>query len=343
MDIITSHFSIALTFFILLLSSLPSPLFSNRCHPDDYKALIKIKKSLNNPRFLDFWDHNTDCCNWTVAEFYNICDEKTNRVRHFELSDRALSSQIPSAIGDLPYLENIIFRNLTNITGSIPKSITKLKHLTLLWLSSLELSGPIPQFLSKLITLVYLNLSDNKFSGSIPPSLSKLKNLGPLYLERNRLTGSIPESFGHFNGITPPQLYLSHNQLDGSIPKSLGDMNFLRIDLSRNKLVGDASMLFNPDMSTYEIDISWNLFDFDLSTVKFQRGLDILDLSHNRIRGSIPKQLGEQVFPMYLFNVSYNRLCGEIPTQSNTRSGFDKSAYVHNRCLCGPLLKAKCK
>ncbi|KAF6141858.1 hypothetical protein GIB67_003229 [Kingdonia uniflora] len=210
-------------------------------------------------------------------------------------------------------------------------------------MSSLQLSSPIPKFLSQVSKLVYLNLENNQCTGSIPLSLSELKNLESLFLERNRLIGLMSKSFGQFNIINPPNFYFSHNQLTGSIPKSLGNFNFGLIDLSRIKLVGDASMLFNLDRPTSKIDISWNLFDFDPSIVRFQKGLDILDLSHNRIRGSIPKQLGQDVFPMSLFNVSYNQSCGEIPTQTNTRIGFDESAYIHNRCSCGQLLESKCK
>lgn len=201
-----------LTFFLLFLatnlisSSLAAGL--GKCNPNDYKVLMKIKKSLNNPYHLASWVPNTDCCNWYTVE----CDLKTNRINLLTIFSGQISGQIPSSVGDLPYLETLVFRKLTNLTGSIPQSITKLKHLKMLRLSWTNLSGPIPDFLNQLTNLSFLDLSFNQFSGSIPPNLSDLKNLGALHLDRNRLTGWIPESSGKFTGSIP-YLYLSHNQI----------------------------------------------------------------------------------------------------------------------------------
>ncbi|KAJ6747401.1 POLYGALACTURONASE INHIBITOR 2 [Salix koriyanagi] len=111
-----------------------------------------------------------------------------------------LSGEIPAAVGDLPYLQNLVLRKLTNITGPIQPAIAKLVHLTSLRLDWLNLTGTVPDFLSQLKNLTFLDLSFNGFSGTIPSSLALLPNLGALHLDRNKLTGSIPESFGTFKG-----------------------------------------------------------------------------------------------------------------------------------------------
>jgi hypothetical protein len=183
-----------------------------------------------------------------------------------------------------------------------------------------------------------LDLSFNGFSGSIPSSLALLPNLGALHLDRNKLTGSIPESFGTFKGSVP-DLYLSHNQLTGEIPASLGNMDFSVIDLSRNKLVGDASMLFGLNKTTNNVYLSRNLFEFNLSNVVFPSTMENLDINHNKIFGSIPPQMTQ--LPLQSLNVSYNRLCGQIPVGGKLQS-FDYSTYFHNRCLCGAPL-GNCK
>ncbi|KAI3951421.1 hypothetical protein MKW98_030273 [Papaver atlanticum] len=320
--------------FLLLLSSatLISPSLGalGKCNPSDYKALMNIKKSLNNPYHLASWVPNTDCCNWYVVE----CDPNTNRINQLTVFQGNISGQIPSSVGDLPYLETLVFRHLANVTGSIPQSITKLKHLKMLRLSWTNLSGPIPNFLNQLTTLTYLDLSFNQFSGSIPPNLSDLKNLGTLHLDRNKLTGSIPESFGNFAASI--YLFLSHNQLSGPIPKSLGDLDSEVLDLSRNILVGDASTLFKPNHTVARtIDLSRNQLEFDLTKVKFPKSLTSLDISHNKIFGGIPEDIIG--LDLQLLNVSYNRLCGQIPTGGKLRS-FDNTSFFHNRCLCGPPL-----
>ena len=151
--------------------------------------------------------------------------------------------------------------------------------------------------------------------------------------------GTIPESFGSFPGEVP-YLILSHNQLSGSIPKSLGNLDFNRIDFSRNKFTGDASMLFGANKTTFSIDLSRNIFQFDLSRVVLHESLGVLDLNHNGITGSIPVQWTE--YSLQILNVSYNRLCGPIPTGGSLQR-FDSYTYFHNKCLCGAPLDSSCK
>ncbi|KFK25088.1 hypothetical protein AALP_AA8G064200 [Arabis alpina] len=324
-----------LLFFLFLFTLLLTTSFSkNLCHKDDKKALLKIKRSLNNPYSLSTWDPSTDCCSsWSGVHCGD--DFKYRVTGLFINSDDKLSGHISPEVGDLTYLENLVFQYLPNLTGKIPPTIAKLKYLVLLWVQSTNVAGPVPGFLSQLKNLQFLDLSNNKFSGSIPTSLSLLPNLLSLNLKGNKLTGSIPESFQR----KVLYLDLSHNHLSGSIPKSLGKLHFYSIDLSWNKLEGDASMLFGANKTTYDIDLSRNKFQFNLSRVKIPSTLDHLDLNHNRITGNISAQWTE--VPLSVFNVSYNKLCGRIPNGGNLQK-FDSSSYFHNKCLCGAPLKS-CK
>ncbi|KAF3567556.1 hypothetical protein DY000_02019590 [Brassica cretica] len=322
-------------FFTLLL--LTTSLSKDLCHKDDKKALLKIKKSLSNPyNNIISWDPKEDCCTW-----FNVdCGDATvnHRVTSLHISYDQISAQIPPEVGDLPYLQTLIFRKLSNLTGPIQSTIAKLKYLRFLRLSWTNLTGPIPDFFSQLKNLEYIDLSYNDLSGSIPTSLALLPKLEYLELSRNKLTGPIPELFGSFPGKAL-DLFLSHNQLNGSIPKSLGKLDFYRIDLSRNKLKGDASMLFGTNKKTWTIDLSRNMFQFDISKVKVAKTVNLLDLNHNGITGSIPVQWTE--LSLQTFNVSYNRLCGPIPKGGELqRDGA--YAYLHNKCLCGAPLQ-RCK
>ncbi|KAG9450668.1 hypothetical protein H6P81_010633 [Aristolochia fimbriata] len=325
---------------VLLFLLLPSSLDAAGCNLDDKRVLLRIKKALNNPYHLASWNPNTDCCDWYALE----CDEVSNRTVSLTIFSGQISGQIPPAVGDLPYLQTLVFRKLSNLSGEIPPSITKLKNLRTLRLSWTNLSGSVPSFLSQLQNLEFLDLSFNNLSGSIPPSLAGLTNLLALHLDRNRLTGEIPESFGKFQGSIP-ELYLSHNQLGGKIPESLGDLDFRVLDFSRNRLIGDALMLFKSPAKSADgirIDLSRNLLEFDLSNAKFPLNLTALDISHNKISGKIPAQITELKKGLQSFNASYNRLCGEIPKGGNLQS-FDYSSFFHNRCLCGAPLENECK
>ncbi|XP_027176641.1 polygalacturonase inhibitor-like [Coffea eugenioides] len=328
--------------FILFLSfhlflSLPYPSLSAhaKCNVHDKQVLLEIKAAFNNPYHLASWNPDVDCCGWYALD----CDRNTGRVIALTIFAGNISGEIPPAVGDLPYLQNLMFHKLTNLTGQIPSAVTKLVHLKELTISWTNLSGPVPSFLSQLKNLTSLDLSFNDLTGSIPPSLSELPNLLDLHLDRNKLTGSIPDSFGRFAGNTP-DLFLSHNMLSGPVPKSLGNVNFsIQIDFSRNKLEGDASFLFGKNKTIQFVDLSRNLFEFDLSKVEFPDSLTNLDLNHNKIFGSLPVGLTE--LNLQFFNVSYNRLCGQIP-QGGKLQSFDSYNYFHNRCLCGAPLPA-CK
>lgn len=318
--------------FLIFLSLPLLSLSSQVCNKDDEKVLFKIKASLGNPYHLASWQKSLDCCQW-----YNIkCDLKTSRIIALTIFQGNISGQIPNAVGDLPFLETVIFRKLTNLTGTIPFAISKLTRLTSLDLSWTNLTGPVPSFLSKLKNLEYLDLSFNDLTGSIPPELASLTKLGEIHLGRNKLTGVIPDSFGYFKGSTP-NLYLSHNQLTGTIPKSLGYLNFSSIDVSRNKLTGDISMFFGPNKTTQFADFSRNSFEFNMSKVVVPASLTWLDLNHNKIFGSLPKPLTG--LSLQYLNVSYNKLCGHIPSGGNLQH-FTSDEYSHNRCLCGSPLPA---
>ncbi|KAG4913035.1 hypothetical protein JHK82_053618 [Glycine max] len=313
--------------------------FSELCNPQDKKVLLQIKKDFNNPYLLASWNPNTDCCNWYCVQ----CHPETHRINSLVILSSVpqtnLSGPIPPSVGDLPFLETLQFHKLPKLTGPIQPTIAKLTKLKEIYISWTNVSGPVPDFLARLTNLQFLDLSFNNLSGPIPSSLSQLSNLVSLRLDRNRLTGPIPESFGSFKK-PGPSLWLSHNQLSGPIPASLANIDPQRIDFSRNKLEGDASVLFGRNKTTQIVDVSRNSLAFDLSKVEFPTSLISLDLNHNQITGSIPVGLTAVDF-LQGFNVSYNRLCGEIP-QGGRLQKFDVYSYFHNKCLCGsPLTSCK--
>nr|GFA42693.1 hypothetical protein [Tanacetum cinerariifolium] len=319
-----SFFTISLLIFL----TLPILTLCQVCNKEDVKVLFKIKQSLGNPYHLASWQKSLDCCKW-----YNVdCDLNTSRIIALTIFQANISGQIPNAVGDLPFLQKLVFRHITNLTGTIPFAISKLTHLTMPRLSWTKLTGPVPSFIGQLKNLFFLELSFNELTGSVPPELASLTNLGALHLDRNKLTGVIPDSFGYFKGSIP-DLYLSHNQLTGTIPTSLGYLNFTLIDFSRNQLTGDINMFFGPNKTIESADFSRNSFEFNMSEVVVPASLTHIDLNHNKIFGSLPQALTGLGF----LNVSYNRLCGQIPQGGNLQD-LTSNEYFHNKCLCGSPL-----
>jgi len=120
---------------------------------------------------------------------------------------------------------------------------------------------------------------------------------------------------------------------------SLARLNSLVVDLSHNRLEGDASMFFGFSKQTETIDLSWNMLSFDMGRLELPETLKLLDVSHNRVYGKLP----EGVKNLQWLNVSYNRLCGEIPKGGNMQT-LSTNSFSHNKCLCGaPLPSCKGK
>lgn len=339
----SSHHFFPFLLFLLLLSLHHSLSSAKRCHPDDEDALLRIKAHFNNATFFSTWTPQTACCRkWNLVMCKRLPNTKIFRVNFLEISgEEGINGVIPSAVGDLPYLETLIFRLLPNLTGPIPPAIGKLTQLSLLFLNWNDLTGPIPPFLSRLTNLSTLGLNNNRLTGRIPSYLGRLPNLGALWLYQNQLTGPIPVSFGSLQNGTVLQLY--DNQLSGPIPRSLGRVSFGILDIAGNQLTGEASFLFGEDKQQLNhLNLSRNKLSFNLTNtvmggMELETELLVLDLSHNMIYGQLPTWLGHASI-VYQFNVSYNQLCGPIPTEGGALQTFDASAFSQNKCLCGAPL-----
>lgn len=172
-----------------LLSQAAISSLSERCHPEDKRVLLQIKKELNNPTLLSSWKPHADCCHFS---WYGVgCSPFNNRVGYLSISnDTDLVAQFPPSIGNLLYLESLFIFQLPNLTGTIPTSITNLTKLQYLTISATGVSGPIPKFTTQFKSLVNLDLSLNRLSGPLLPSLYKLPSLQGILFSNNMLSGS---------------------------------------------------------------------------------------------------------------------------------------------------------
>lgn len=334
------HHSILLLIILLSFSSAHSEL----CNPQDKQVLLQIKKEFGNPTTLSSWLPTTDCCNRTWEGVSCDTDTKTYRVVQLDLINLNLSKPTPIApsIANLPYL-NFLFIGSSNplsspnLVGPIPQAFSKLTKLRYLYITHTNVSGSIPEFLSQIKTLITLDFSYNKLSGNLPASISSLPNLVGITFDGNQISGTIPDSYGSFSNLFT-SMTLSRNRLTGKIPATLAKLDLSFVDLSRNTLEGDASVLFGSDKNTQKIILAKNLFAFDFGKVGLSKNLNGLDLRNNRIYGTLPKGLTGLKF-LKTFNVSFNNLCGEIPQGGNLQR-FDASSYANNKCLCGSPLPA---
>jgi len=96
-----------------------------------------------------------------------------------------------------------------------------------------QLSGRIPKEISRFTNLEFLYLISNKINGLIPPELGSLSKLKDLRLSKNELTGQIPAEMGNLNKLEV--LFLDSNKISGPIPNGILNLpNLKNIDLSFN-------------------------------------------------------------------------------------------------------------
>ncbi|KAL8466943.1 hypothetical protein ACS0TY_035866 [Phlomoides rotata] len=159
-----------------------------------------------------------------------ICLLKSLQI--LDLSDNKLSGEIPSCLSNLYAMAEEIVSypyvplHQGNFTESASVAIkgreyeygTTLYLVTNINLSKNNLSGNIPKELTRLVELRSLNLSQNRLTGPIPEKIGDMKLLESLDFSMNSLSGQIPTSLALLSFLN--YLNISYNNLTGEIPKS---------------------------------------------------------------------------------------------------------------------------
>mmetsp|Transcript_29582 Transcript_29582/g.87648 ORF Transcript_29582/g.87648 Transcript_29582/m.87648 type:complete len:839 (+) Transcript_29582:2769-5285(+) len=226
-----------------------------------------------------------------------------------------------------------LWRN-RDISGSIPRSVNDLVHLTTLELGGNGLNYTIPP-VGNLASLQLLHLGMNNLSGEIPTSLSNLTELRSLSLGRddysrtdkvkttvssgNNLDSTIPQSIGNLKHLE--MLDLTSNMLSGSIPASLYKLtNLISVDLEYNFLNGTISDQVESLSDLRFLYLRGNSFRGSigkgLCALKSLEALwlgNIYSSHHCNINGRLPYELGN-LTALRRFNVQRCSLTGPIPS-----------------------------
>ncbi|XP_039126341.1 receptor-like protein EIX2 [Dioscorea cayenensis subsp. rotundata] len=240
-----------------------------------------------NLRSLDLSSNNISQNTSTFSDIFSLCIGNT--VEILNLRSNMLRGEL---MNWLVMLKRIVILDVSknSLDGPIPASIGNLSSLRGLYLSYNGLNGNLPLSIGQLSELKIFDISSNSVGGVVTEAhfanLSKLEDLG---MRLNSLAFNVSR-----NWIPPFQLKiisLSNCQLGQRFPSWLRTQKyFVQLYISN---AGIADKL--PDWF-------WKLSNF----------VTLLDLSHNRITGSIPPYL--KFYSIRIINLSSNMFSGPLPS-----------------------------
>ena len=334
-------------FFLVFLSHLiithSSPSMQPLCHVDESSALLQFKESFiingsdsSNKLACPLVQSTPTAVSWDGG----ICDKDTGHVIDLDMSSSCLFGSVNSnsSLFQLVHLQrlNLAYNNFNY--SQIPSQVGNLSGLTYLNLTSSMLFGEIPSTLMNLTKLTFLGLASNKLQGLIPSSIFQLNNLEVLDVYDNHLSGTM-ELCMFLNLKSLGMLDLSANNLsllidetctNATLPKFYGlDLascnlsefpHFLRnqdelqwLSLAYNNITGHIpEWMWNISRESLRVlDLSFNfLTAFDHVPIPLPwTTLAILDLSSNRLEGSLPIP----PFSALRYHIPNNKLSGKIP------------------------------
>ncbi|KAM7514280.1 hypothetical protein LguiA_003863 [Lonicera macranthoides] len=267
--------------------------------------------------------------NGPIPESLSNCSKLVS----LDLSFNYLVGTIPSSLGSLSKLKDLIIW-LNQLRGEIPRELMYIQTLENLILDFNDLTGSIPASLSNCTNLNWISLSNNQLTGGIPASFGALGNLAILKLGNNSISGSIPPELGDCRSLI--WMDLNTNSLNGSIPPAL----FKQSGKIADALLTGKSYVYIKNDGSQECHGAGNLLEFGgirqeqldrISTrhpcnfTRVYRGITqptfnhngsmiFLDLSYNKLDGSIPKELGSMYY-LSILNLGHNDLAGPIPQE----------------------------
>ncbi|XP_057471162.1 receptor-like protein EIX1 [Actinidia eriantha] len=241
-----------------------------------------------------------------------ICTSVGVQLMNLDLSNNQLSGGLPDCWERFEFLRVINLAN-NNLSGKLPNSMGSLKYLKALQLRNNSFHGELPVSLKNCEKVIFIDLGRNRFTGKIEAWIGMhLTSLDVLSLRSNKFYGGIPETICHLNHIQV--LDFSQNDLLGELPKCFDNFSSL---VQNDDFKAPNNFLYWNHNSRYTIKyiyegnalLRWKGVEREYT--KTLSLLKIIDLSSNKFRGKIPKQVAT-LAGLVSLNLSRNNLTGQI-------------------------------
>nr|AIE39603.1 verticillium wilt resistance-like protein [Humulus lupulus] len=297
--------------------------------------------------YVDFSSNNfTSSIPADIGDYLNII--------FFSVSNNHLTGIVPKSICNATYLQ-VLDLSYNNLSKEIPKCLfVMVKTLGVLNVRSNNFRGSIPDAFPVDCSLETLDLNGNSIEGQIPSSLIYCTRLEVLDLGNNDMSGNFPCLLKNISALRV--IVLRSNKFQGHIGCQKSSRiweNLQIVDLAHNNFSGDLSGQFLKLRKATLVDddnlkhLQYKFLEFSASgyyqdtvTVTF-KGLEInlpkiltlftsIDLSCNRLVGSIPEEVG-QLRALYFLNLSGNALTGRIPSSIGNMEHLESLDLSNNK------------
>jgi Leucine-rich repeat (LRR) protein len=234
----------------------------------------------------------------------------TSLLKELSLADNEFTGTLPSFIGNWPFIQsfNVSGNSLRGSTDVLSRNFSALRILQSADLSQNSFTSQLSSGLFLLPTLQTIVLSQNCFSGSVPDSIcmnSNLENIVMDVLTGN--CGNVVAGVG-LQGFVPNQL------MSSSIPSCIWSGTMLKVlHLLGNGLSGSLADI--PEASQLQIVAVGSNRLTGTIPISFQtHNFNQLDLSINRISGTLSSNLTLDPNTTEVYYLDTNRISGHIPS-----------------------------
>ncbi|KAL4606302.1 hypothetical protein ACB092_09G093200, partial [Castanea dentata] len=225
-----------------------------------------------------------------------------------DLSNNSLTGTIPQCFYTMSETLMVLNLRRNNLSGSISDKFPGNCGIQTLSLNGNLLKGKLPNSLASCTNLEVLDIGNNYIEDVFPCYLKNISSLRVLILRSNKFYGSIDCGGPNTSWPMLQIIDLGSNNFTGQLPREylsarkvmMDDVQYLQVPILK------FSQIYYQDMITVTNK------GLDIELVKILNLFTSIDVSCNKLNGTIPEEIGK-LKTLLVLNLSHNALTGHIP------------------------------